>query len=63
VEKNEITTEEAHELTGYHPAHLWFLARTGKVKARKLGRKLWLFDRHSLLEWQRNARPGPKPRQ
>ncbi len=55
-----ITAEEAEELTGYNPDHLRRLARSGKVPARKLAGRVWLFARDALLEWQATARRGPK---
>lgn len=61
-----ITTQEAAELSGYHPDHLRRLIRAGEIRARKLS-FLWLVSRQSLLEYLRNAeesddsRRGPKP--
>jgi hypothetical protein len=44
----EITTREAHKLTGYSESHLRSLAREGQVKARKRRRR-WYFNRRDLL--------------
>ena len=61
-----ITTQEAAELSGYHPDHLRRLIRAGEIRARKLS-FLWLVSRQSLLEYLKKAeesddsRRGPKP--
>jgi hypothetical protein len=43
----DVTTREAHELTGYSESHLRSLARDRRVLARKSGR-IWLYDREVL---------------
>lgn len=43
----DITTHEAHELTGYSESHLRSLAREKRVLARKSGR-IWLYDQEVL---------------
>ena len=48
--KKWITTDEAVDLTGYNLEYLRRLARTGKVKAKLLGR-VWQIDRDSLLSY------------
>ena len=61
-----ITTQEAAELSGYHPDHLRRLIRAGEIRARKFS-ILWLVDRQSLLDYMAQAkesgdkRRGPKP--
>lgn len=61
-----ITTQEAAELSGYHPDHLRRLIRAGEIRARKFS-ILWLIDRQSLLDYIARAeqsgdkRRGPKP--
>lgn len=61
-----ITTQEAAELSGYHPEHLRRLIKQGYIKARKVS-IVWLIDRQSLLEYIAQAkesgdkRRGPKP--
>ena len=37
-----ITTEEAAELSGYHPEYVRRLARRGKIGAEKKGRDWWI---------------------
>jgi len=60
-----ITTQEATELSGYHPDHLRRLIRAGNIKARKFG-IVWQVSRQSLLEYLKDAqdstdkRRGPK---
>lgn len=61
---SELTSKEAAELTGYSVDYVQDLAREGKVKARKI-LTVWLIDRKSLLEHNKNARKqgaktGPK---
>lgn len=61
-----ITTQEAAELSGYHPDHLRRLIRAGMVKAKKFG-IVWQVNRQSLLDYMAQAaqsedkRRGPKP--
>ncbi len=59
-----ITTNEAAELSGYHPDHLRELIRAGKIYAEKKGNAWWV-DRQSLLGYIRNIKKlgekrGPK---
>jgi excisionase family DNA binding protein len=46
-----ITTDRAARLTGYRAAYLSELARSGRVKAQKMGRDWWL-DREDLLRYK-----------
>ena len=61
-----ITTQEAAELSGYHPEHLRRLIKQGDIKARKIS-IVWIINRQSLLEYVTQAkesgdnRRGPKP--
>lgn len=61
-----ITTQEAAELSGYHPEHLRRLIKQGEIEARKIS-IVWLIDRRSLLDYIVQAkesgdkRRGPKP--
>lgn len=61
-----ITTQEAAELSGYHPDHLRRLIRAGLIKAKKFG-IVWQVSRQSLLDYMAQAeesddkRRGPKP--
>lgn len=60
-----ITTQEAADLSGYHPDHLRRLIRAGEIRARKLS-FLWLVSRQSLMDYLSKAnessdnRRGPK---
>jgi excisionase family DNA binding protein len=62
-----ITTQEAAELSKYHPDHLREIIREGKIHARKFG-IVWMVNRQSLLAYVRAAdkskdkRRGPKGR-
>ena len=61
-----ITTQEAAEISGYHPDHLRRLIRAGALRAKKLS-FLWLVHRQSMLDYIAAAeqsddkRRGPKP--
>ena len=61
MERLEITVAEAVRLTGYSLAHVRWLAAQGKIRARKLGARMWLLDRVSLLAY-RAANRGPGER-
>jgi hypothetical protein len=54
---NFISLPEASELTGYHPDYLGFLARTGKLKANKIGRN-WVTTKAALDEMKNNINPA-----
>ena len=41
----EITAEQAARILGYNTDHLYRLFRDGTIKARKVGRKVWLVER------------------
>ena len=62
-----ISTEEAAQLSGYHPEHIRRLIREGKIKATRKGTMFWI-DRKSLKQYLRKAtqsldkRHGPKAR-
>ena len=62
---NWITTQEAAELSGYHPDHLRRLIRAGDIEGRKVS-IVWLIKRQSLLDYIDRAehsgdkRRGPK---
>jgi len=45
-----ITTEEAADLSGYHPEYVRRLARQGQIGAKKKGRDWWI-DRDKLREY------------
>jgi len=64
--ENWITTEQAAELSGYHPEHVRELLKAGNVKGQKFG-QVWMIDRVSLLAYVRKsqklgAKRGPKKR-
>ncbi len=56
-----ITTAEAEEISEYTRAHLRYLASSGRIEAMKVGDRLWLINKRSLLKYQANVRPG-RPR-
>lgn len=45
-----ITTDEAADLSGYHPEYVRFLAREGRIGAEKKGRDWWI-NRDVLREY------------
>ncbi len=45
-----ITTDEAAEISGYHPEYVRYLAREGRIGAEKKGRDWWI-DRDKLREY------------
>jgi excisionase family DNA binding protein len=49
-----ITTQQAAELSGYHPTYLRDMIRLGTIKAQKFG-PTWQIDRTSLLAYMRAA--------
>lgn len=62
-----LTTQEAAELSGYHPERIRELIRDGAIAATKKGNSWWV-DRKSLVTYLRAAekaqdkRRGPKPK-
>lgn len=60
-----LTTEQAAELSGYHPEHLRRLLKSGDIEGRKVS-IVWLIKRRSLLDYIASAkqsgdkRRGPK---
>jgi excisionase family DNA binding protein len=62
-----LTTQEAAELSGYHPEHIRRLLRSGHLPARKWG-QAWMISRDSLLEYlktieAKGKKRGPKKAQ
>lgn len=60
-----LTTQEAAELSGYHPDHIRRLTRAGKLPARKWG-QAWMINREDLILYladadSRGQKRGPKP--
>ncbi len=60
-----ITTEEAAEISGYHPESIRALTRQGRIKGRKF-LIVWQVSRSSLLAYlreqgKRGEKRGPKP--
>ncbi len=49
-----ITTQQAAELSGYHPEHIRRLVREGRINARKFG-IVWMINKQSLLAFVQNA--------
>lgn len=59
-----LTTRNAAELVGYHPAHIRLLIRRGEINAQKWGRD-WMINRQSLLQYKARVealgeKRGPK---
>jgi hypothetical protein len=60
-----VTVEEASDKTGYHPERVRELARSKKINAKKWGdgawgKGEWRIDLESILQYQAEAKPGPK---
>ena len=51
----ELTPSEAADLTGYSVGHVQWLARQGKVKARRIGARVLLIDAESLEAYKAEA--------
>ena len=57
--EDEITVTVAARISGYSQQHCRLLAREGKIRARKLGPRIWLLSAESLLEHKaRMTGPG-----
>ena len=63
----EITVEQAAQETGYSAVHIRRLAASGKVKARRIGKRVLLIDVDSMAAYademrvlgsQKHARNG-----
>jgi hypothetical protein len=55
-----ITLSEGEKISGLSPSTLRVLARTGRVKARKTHRDVWLIREEDLRAYLRSPRkPGP----
>jgi len=62
MKNNEwITTNEACEISSYHPDHLRVLIRAGKIQAQKFG-PVWQVDRNSLLSFLEKSKEKGKKR-
>jgi excisionase family DNA binding protein len=63
--ENWLTTQQAADLSGYHPNHIRRLVRSGEIQARKWGQS-WQVSKQSLLAYLEAAnqsgdqRRGPK---
>ena len=56
TEKQELTPNEAAILTGYSAGHIRWLARQEKIEARRVGQRVLLIDKQSLLEYAAEMR-------
>ena len=65
IDDEWLTTDQAAELSGYHPTYLRWLIRQGEIPARKFG-PLWQVNRAGLIAFLDAAkqsgdkRRGPK---
>lgn len=61
----ELSVKEAAELTGYSEDHVYHLAQTGRIKARKV-LTVWQIDKDDLLAYlarmEEDPRGGPRRR-
>ena len=53
MDDKELTVQQAADLTGYSLRHVRRLASEGTVKARRVGVRVFLIDRQSLLAYAR----------
>ena len=53
---DEITPEEAAKLTGYSTGHIRWLIRNKKICARRIGERVYLIDRLSVLAYAARMR-------
>jgi len=56
-----LTTQEAAELSGYHPEHVRRLLRVGQIPARKWG-QAWMINRDGLLTYMQTVETMGKKR-
>jgi excisionase family DNA binding protein len=49
--RNSLTVTEAAELTGYSEGHVRWLIRNGRIEAEQVGKRVYLIDRESLMEY------------
>ncbi len=60
MERELLTTPEAHRLSGLSLTHLAALAREGKIEAKRYGRD-WMIFKDSLDAYlTKERKPGPK---
>ncbi|HEU5381639.1 MAG TPA: helix-turn-helix domain-containing protein [Ktedonobacteraceae bacterium] len=60
MERELLTTPEAHRLSGLSLTHLAALAREGKLEAKRYGRD-WMIFKDSLDAYlMKERKPGPK---
>ncbi len=48
IPRQELSTEEASQLSGLSRTHITHLLRQGKLKGRNFGHRLWIVDAASL---------------
>ena len=48
---DELTVTQASEVSGYSEAHIRRLAGKGKIKARRVGKRVFLIDAESLKQY------------
>lgn len=54
--REEITAQQAEELTGMARSYLIRLVKAGKIQGRKMGKSAWLLDKASVLEYDKKRR-------
>jgi len=55
----ELSVKEAAELTGYSEDHVYYLAQTGRIKARKVV-NVWQIDKADLLAYVERMKQDPR---
>ena len=56
-----LTTEQAADLSGYHPDHVRRLVRAKHIEAKKWG-QAWMISRESILDYGRRSRASGQKR-
>jgi excisionase family DNA binding protein len=51
MSEDKLTVAEAAELTGYSAGHVRYLIRNDKVDAEKIGQRVYVVDRQSLVDY------------
>jgi hypothetical protein len=55
----EITPREARDLSGYSLDHIWWLCRTGRIKARDISGR-YLIDKEDFLAYCERMKQDPR---
>lgn len=50
-----MTTQEAAQVLGFHVKSIGNMIRSGKLKAQRMGGKIWLVSRKSVEEYKKQS--------